>query len=547
MIARSGAFALSACLVAACAHTHERAAGAPAAEWRLTNLPGDERNARFSPDGEWVAFGRAHEGQSDIWLVRVADGELRQLTSTPYNESGPAWSPDGRTVAFAATRDGRTGIWAIPAEGGEARALFAREGMAAFSPDYAADGRLAATIVQRDPARSYGDVSTWVMDGDGGNARRLTTGGDTWHARWDARGEWLYYYVGQTDALRAVHGLTGEERNVDGGQYVGWTPSLSPDGRRIAFVSTPGRTVWSASLSDPSDLRQVSRRAEATFPAYSPDGGRLVFSQPSTPPRIEIIELATGARSIVTGGEAPRALANGEFGYLSGESPSRILATVERGAAPSRTIETSLSGVSDFSISASGALTATVTGGAQRERGLFVERNGAAALVLEQRAFTPRWCGGDSAVYYTEEVGEFIQIFSLDLATGERTQLSHDNGGKQITSCAADGAWIAYTRYGAATNAGILRNQNSAWTAEEHPDWSVVTLSPDGQRTAYVSRDAEGVDLFVRDANGAVTRLTRDWNAETAPTFSADGRHLAFVVREEGQDLWVASLDGTSD
>jgi TolB protein len=60
----------------------------------------------WSPDGEWVAFGRKLAGVSmgrQIWLMRPDGSQARYLTAEPEIHYGePEWSPDGRYLLFQA-------------------------------------------------------------------------------------------------------------------------------------------------------------------------------------------------------------------------------------------------------------------------------------------------------------------------------------------------------------------------------------------------------------------------------------------------------------
>ena len=58
----------------------------------------------WSPDGERLVFSALQGGYSDLFVYRLATGELLQLTADPYADIHPAWSPDGRTIAFATDR-----------------------------------------------------------------------------------------------------------------------------------------------------------------------------------------------------------------------------------------------------------------------------------------------------------------------------------------------------------------------------------------------------------------------------------------------------------
>jgi TolB protein len=59
----------------------------------------------FSPDGEWIAFGRAPGGNTaagrQLWLMRADGSEARALTADPALTHGPpSWSPDGQYLLY---------------------------------------------------------------------------------------------------------------------------------------------------------------------------------------------------------------------------------------------------------------------------------------------------------------------------------------------------------------------------------------------------------------------------------------------------------------
>jgi Tol biopolymer transport system component len=76
---------------------------------QLQNLSGSQDNVNdnwpiWSPDGEWIAFGRREPGVpmgSQLWLMRADGSESRPLTQDPeINYSSASWSPDGRFLLF---------------------------------------------------------------------------------------------------------------------------------------------------------------------------------------------------------------------------------------------------------------------------------------------------------------------------------------------------------------------------------------------------------------------------------------------------------------
>lgn len=54
---------------------------------------------RWSPDGDWIAFARRLDGQTDIWVVSADGGDPVKMTDLG-DVTAPEWSPDGDFIAF---------------------------------------------------------------------------------------------------------------------------------------------------------------------------------------------------------------------------------------------------------------------------------------------------------------------------------------------------------------------------------------------------------------------------------------------------------------
>ncbi len=58
----------------------------------------------WSPDGKYLAFSGSESGISDLYLMNLENGTVRQLTNDRYSDIQPAWSPDGNWIAFVSDR-----------------------------------------------------------------------------------------------------------------------------------------------------------------------------------------------------------------------------------------------------------------------------------------------------------------------------------------------------------------------------------------------------------------------------------------------------------
>jgi len=61
-------------------------------------------NPTWAPDGRQLCFTGMSRGLTDLFVVELGSGKVRQLTRDAYADLQPAWSPDGRRIAFATDR-----------------------------------------------------------------------------------------------------------------------------------------------------------------------------------------------------------------------------------------------------------------------------------------------------------------------------------------------------------------------------------------------------------------------------------------------------------
>ena len=67
---------------------------------QLTDDLARDRGARWSPDGQWIAFYSDRTGTYEIWTVRPDGSGLRELTDTTDDADVPVWSPDESLMAY---------------------------------------------------------------------------------------------------------------------------------------------------------------------------------------------------------------------------------------------------------------------------------------------------------------------------------------------------------------------------------------------------------------------------------------------------------------
>jgi tricorn protease len=144
---------------------------------RLTAHPGLELFAKFSPDGNWIAFTGQYDGDEQVYVIPATGGVPRQLTFYPargpltprwgYDNQVYGWTPDGKSVVFRSGREyfdlGDSRLYTVPVAGGMPEALpMPKSGAGDLSPD--------ASKVVYSPL--FRDFRTWKRY-EGGWAQQL--------------------------------------------------------------------------------------------------------------------------------------------------------------------------------------------------------------------------------------------------------------------------------------------------------------------------------------------------------------------------------------
>jgi len=273
------------------------------------------RDIQVSPEGEWVAYvvgtldSARDRSNADLYMASWDGRRTVQLTFTPEVESSPRWSPDGRFLSFVASRgESRSGgqIWLLDRAGGEAQKLTdLKSGVSDYqwSPD-----SKRIVIVAQDPDSA--------APAGGDTARSRTPKPiviDRYHFKQDGQG----YLGARRSHLYLFDLATKKAEQITTGPYNENSPSWSPDGRLIAFVSEragdPDRVndanIYVMEPRPGAEPRQLTtwRGPDGGRPAWSPDGTWIAYLQGSEPEfyaynlnRLAVVAAEGGAARVLT-------------------------------------------------------------------------------------------------------------------------------------------------------------------------------------------------------------------------------------------------------
>lgn len=285
----------------------------------------------LSPDGSKVVLAvqewsiEKNKSTSNLWLVDVASGDLRQLTTAPVSDGSPAWSPDGKRIAFTSKRgeDENAALYVMRVDGGEPEKILELP-YAVTAPKWLPDGKalvvatrvipeLAGRLAKEDLAAMRKEVKRRK---DSKISARVSE--DRAFRYWDA---WLtdnlaHRLVRVELATKAVRDLTPGFAYpfAISGEF---TFDVSPDGRTIAVAinSTPppykdylNNDIYLVPTDGSGTLKNITpeNKGDDSNPQFAPDGRTLVFKRLKTPyyngefQKLWRHDLATGQNSPIT-------------------------------------------------------------------------------------------------------------------------------------------------------------------------------------------------------------------------------------------------------
>ena len=219
-------------------------------------------HAKWSPDGLWVVYD-ADTGQN-IKLITAHGG--RPIEFLPdsigiMNGGLPHWSPDGSKIAFIEGSSRTLCVYDL--EGGQVRGILHKEGMVPLPGGWTADGTQVLVALMEMPSRKS---TIWTVPLDGREPSQITGHCERFyrHLALSPDGSLLVYachdgrflglYIMSTDGGPSLPLALNPDAHNEG-------PIWSPDGKKIAFISTRAGNadIWVMDVN----LDELSRKLDA--------------------------------------------------------------------------------------------------------------------------------------------------------------------------------------------------------------------------------------------------------------------------------------------
>ncbi len=255
-----------------------------------------ETDGDISLDSRFFYYSSNREGGNfDIYLRSMRDITTVRLTSHPSKDINPVVSPDNKSVAFISFRDDPEGdIFVIehdPAELIEKAAVSTTRlpsldstainitlekdpqtdvviNIKDSSPSWSPDGKLIAYSSSR--GNITGDTDIWVMEPDGSNRKKITTGGADFPS-FSADGKtilFVSYKDNRKGDIRSIEIGSGKETLIAEGNYIKMDPVYAGNKNEIIYSSIEADTNSNGmlDLQDRSVIRYLNTRSGLTYP-----------------------------------------------------------------------------------------------------------------------------------------------------------------------------------------------------------------------------------------------------------------------------------------
>ena len=204
---------------------------------KLTSREVAESQARWSPDGNRLAFVSSTEEGSEIYMYWLASGVSAKLTQLNRSPKGLSWSPDGKHLAFTMH---------VP----EAYPFLTKAPTKPKGANWAQAPRITTRLKHEADGAGYmepGYSHIFIVSAEGGTARQISKG--DFHFRgplsWTPDGQHLIFssnlhpnweYDYRNSEIYSIAVKSGTVDTLTDRKGPDHSPQVSPDGKAFAYL-----------------------------------------------------------------------------------------------------------------------------------------------------------------------------------------------------------------------------------------------------------------------------------------------------------------------
>ncbi len=431
----------------------------------------------WSPDGGMIVYTAERDGLMRLYLRVLEEDTVRPISEESFDQIQPAWTPDGRSLLYvqaatAGARLARSDVrgWFVSA--GDVHLLDLQAGTHEKLIEEAFN-----PVMSRDGDRIAVDAEwagprrIWATDGRGRNPRQLTT-----------------------DTSEAVTHTA---------------PSWSPDGARVAYrrIQQTLSDIYVTDSSTDSTFAVTDDEYLDLDPVWSPDG-RFIYFSSYRGGGLNIWRIPVTAEGRPDGAAEQMTTGPGDDLQLALDPTGRSLA---------------------FSVLRLNSDLWTLPVDPE----IGTPRRGAESIVATTREESRgTWSNDGRFLAFNSDRGGSMNLWLLDLTTGESRQLTRGPGGDYQPHFSPDDRSLVFFSARSGNNDVWLLDLESEELSRltDHPGLDINPFfSPDGESIAYMS-DADGrLEVWLTNPEGDDRRrLSTEGASGHFIVWSDQGRSVVF-------------------